>query len=164
MAWSLRLYEVDWQTVSLFKLMCGRCFKTCCARRGHTREHSWSATAATTCGRMGTAFFRTGTCISRLDNFDHVRTKRVWNWHDCFLWQNSGQVRYVQMWCPQFCSIEEKGLCPLMVLPELCNLEASHEKEVVGSWLIRRTWVRPSSPTVCQTLNGGAFEIIFNAA
>ena len=127
-------------------------YKTCCAGRGHTREHSWSATAATTCGRMGTAFFRTGTCISRLDNFDHVRTKRVWNWHDCFLWQNSGQVRYVQMWCPQFCSIEEKGLCPSMVLPEFCNLEAWHEKEVVGSWLIRRTWVRPSSPALCQTL------------
>jgi hypothetical protein len=70
-------------------------YKTCCAGRGHTREHSWSATAATTCGRMGTAFFRTGTCISRLDNFDHVRTKRVWNWHDFFLWTKfrSGQVR-----------------------------------------------------------------------
>ena len=41
-----------------------------------------------------------------------------------FFEQNSGQVWYVQMWCPQFCSIEEKGLCPSMVLREFCNLEA----------------------------------------
>ena len=40
-----------------------------------------------------------------------------------FFEQNSGQVRYVQMWS-QFCSIEEKGLCPSMVLREFCNLEA----------------------------------------
>jgi hypothetical protein len=29
-------------------------------------------------------------------------------------------------------------------------------KELVGSWLTCRTWVRRNSPAVCQTLNGGA--------
>ena len=47
--------------------MYGRCWKTCCVGRGRTREHLWSATAATSCGRRGRAGSRTGVCISPFD-------------------------------------------------------------------------------------------------
>ena len=98
---------------------------------------------------MGTAFFRTGTCISRLDNFDHVRTTRVWNWHVFFLWTKfrSGLVR------ANVISILfdwRKGTLSIHGFAWVLQSRGMTEKEVVGSWLIRRTWVRPSSPAVCR--------------